>query len=46
MVERKVEIVRRAYEALNAGGTLDDLMERMKPLLDPGAEWVNPPPPL
>jgi ketosteroid isomerase-like protein len=43
MAEGNVEIVRRAYDLLNAGGTLDDLMEGMKPLLDPGAEWVNPP---
>ena len=43
MSQENLEIVRRAYEVLNAGGTIDDLMEGMRPLLDPEAEWVNPP---
>ena len=38
-----MEIVRRAYEVLNAGGTIDDLMDGLRPLLDPQVEWVNPP---
>ena len=43
MSQENVEIVRRAYEVLNAGGTIDDLMDGLRPLLDPQVEWVNPP---
>ena len=43
MSQENVEIVRRAYQVLNAGGTLGDLMDGMTPLLDPQVEWVNPP---
>jgi ketosteroid isomerase-like protein len=43
MSQENVETVRRAYEVLNAGGTIDELMDGLKPLLDPQVEWVNPP---
>ncbi|HEX2129851.1 MAG TPA: nuclear transport factor 2 family protein [Solirubrobacterales bacterium] len=43
MTQENVEVVRRAYEAFNAGGSVDEVMERVTPLLDPDAEWVNPP---
>jgi ketosteroid isomerase-like protein len=42
MSQENVEIVRHAYVVLNAGGTIDDLMEGLTPLLDPQVEWVNP----
>ena len=37
------DIARRAYDALNAAGSVDDLMGALAPLLHPEAEWVNPP---
>src|SRR5688500_17659445 len=43
MGKGNVEVVLRAYEVLNATGTIDDLMEGLAPLLDPDAEWINPP---
>ena len=43
MSQESLEIVRRAYEVLNTGGTIDYLMAGLAPLLDPQAEWVNPP---
>jgi hypothetical protein len=43
MSQENVEIVRRCYRVLNAGGTIDELMDRLRPLLDPHVEWVNPP---
>jgi ketosteroid isomerase-like protein len=43
MSQENVEIVRRCYRVLNAGGTIDDLMNGLRPLLDPQVEWVNPP---
>ena len=36
-------MVRRAYEVLNGAGSIDELMEGLAPLVDPHAEWVNPP---
>ena len=43
MAQANLEIARRAYEVLNAGGTVDEVMEGLMPLLDPHVEWVNPP---
>ena|SRR5687768_15409892 len=43
MGKDNVEVVLRAYEVLNAPGTIDDLMDGLAPLLDPDAEWINPP---
>jgi ketosteroid isomerase-like protein len=42
MSPENIGIVRRAYEVLNGGGTIDDLMARLRPLLDRRIEWVNP----
>lgn len=42
MPEENVETVLRAYEVLNEAGTIDDLMDGLRPMLHPDAEWVNP----
>jgi ketosteroid isomerase-like protein len=40
--EESEQIVRRVFAALNEGGLVPELMERLEPLLAPDAEWVNP----
>ena len=40
--EESEQIVRRVFAALNEGGSVPELMERLEPLLAPDAEWVNP----
>jgi ketosteroid isomerase-like protein len=40
--EESEQIVRRLFAALNEGGSVPELMERLEPLLAPDAEWVNP----
>ena len=43
MPQGNVAIVRRVYELLNSGGTIDELMDGIEPLLHLRVEWINPP---
>src|SRR5215208_3578468 len=43
MSAENIETVLRAYEVLNTASSIDALMDGLGPLLDPEAEWVNPP---
>lgn len=40
--EESEQVVRRVYAALNEGGSVPELMEKLEPLMTPDAEWVNP----
>jgi ketosteroid isomerase-like protein len=36
-------VVRNAYDLFNRGASVDEVMPELEHLLDPEAEWVNPP---
>jgi ketosteroid isomerase-like protein len=40
--EESERIVRRVYEVMGGGGSVQELIEKLEPLLTPDAEWVNP----
>lgn len=37
------QIVRQAIELINSSETVDEAMQALEPVMDPGIEWVNPP---
>lgn len=43
MAGESERVVRRLYDAFNGGGSADELMADLEPLLHPDVEYVNPP---